>query len=106
MSKTGPPVDLARGDRVGLFRVLTILGHGEEGVAATVLDEFLQIERVLKAYPAEAFWVDRLKFVSSTWPSSGSVQRPSSAVSRLPAAASPSPTWWSKSRSVVPWMSS
>ena len=40
MSCNGPVVDLARGDRVAGYRVSTVLGHGREGVTATVTDEF------------------------------------------------------------------
>lgn len=67
MSDDGPAVDLARGDRVGGYRVLSILGHGKEGVAASALDEFLDVERVLKAYPATQEWTDRLRFVSQAF---------------------------------------
>ena len=48
---SGPPVELARGDRVGGFHVTSILGWGVEGVTAQVVDEFLALKRVLKAYP-------------------------------------------------------
>ena len=64
MSQGGPAVDLARGDRVASYRVTSVLGHGREGVAATVTDEFLALPRILKAYPAEAQWVERLRFVA------------------------------------------
>ncbi len=67
MSQDGPAVDLARGDRVAGYRVTSVLGHGREGVAATVTDEFLDLERVLKAYPAEPHWVERLRYVAQAF---------------------------------------
>lgn len=67
MSEPGPAVDLARGDRVAGYRVTSVLGHGREGVAATVTDEFLDLQRILKAYPAEPQWVERLRFVAQAF---------------------------------------
>ncbi len=67
MADDGPPVDLARGDRVGGFRVRSILGWGVEGVSADVVDEFLGVRRVLKAYPAEGYWIGRLRHVAEVF---------------------------------------
>ena len=64
MSGDEPPVDLARGDRVGGFCVRSILGWGAEGVAADVRDEFLGVHRVLKAFPATSFWIKRIRYVT------------------------------------------
>ena len=67
MSQGGPAVDLARGDRVAGYRVTSVLGYGREGVATTVTDEFLNIDRVLKAYPAEPYWIERLCYVATAF---------------------------------------
>ena len=67
MSDGGPTVDLARGDRLASYRVTSVLGHGREGVVAAVNDEFLDLDRILKAYPAEPHWVERLRFVAQAF---------------------------------------
>lgn len=67
MTMRPPPVELARGDRVGGHRITSILGWGREGVAAEATDEFLQLPRVLKAYPAEAVYVDRVRHVADAF---------------------------------------
>lgn len=67
MSDDGPVVDLARGDRIGSFLITSVLGHGKEGVAAAVIDEIIQLPRVLKAYPAEPQWVERLRYVAKAF---------------------------------------
>lgn len=67
MSTRTPPVELARGDRVGGHRITSILGWGREGVAAEATDEFLYLPRVLKVFPAERCYVDRVRHVAEAF---------------------------------------
>ena len=67
MSSDGPPIDLVRGDRLGGFKVCSVLGWGSEGVAADVKDEFINVHRVLKGFPATPFWVNRIRYVTEVF---------------------------------------
>ena len=67
MSDHGPSVDLARGDRVASYHVTSVLGHGREGVVATVFDEFLHLDRTLKAFPAQPQSVGRVRYIAQAF---------------------------------------